>query len=296
MRLPAVVRGIGSGLVLGLNTLAGFAPMVVPALGKGVLPAGRLRNACDRLLNAIAGRWVAINNAWIAAVCREPWRQSGLEGLNRSGWYLVSVNHQSWVDILVLQRVFHGRIPFLKFFLKQQLIWVPFMGLAWWALDFPFMKRGGDARTQRGDLAATREACEKFKRFPTTVINFVEGTRFTCARHAGQHSRYRHLLEPRMGGIGVALQTMGERFDAMLDVTIVYPGGTPTFWDLLSGRLRAVTVDVRRREIPAALIRPGAPADRAYRQRLREWIELQWAEKDSLIPLLLKESPHVAGR
>ncbi|SEB24130.1 hypothetical protein [Variovorax sp. YR216] len=40
----------------------------------------------------------------------------------------------------------------------------------------------------------------------------------------------------------------------------------------------------------------GAPADKAYRQRLREWIELQWAEKDSLIPLLLKESPHVSGR
>ncbi len=296
MRLPAVLRGLGSGLVLGLNTLAGFSLMVVPALGKRVLPAGRLRTACDRLLNAMAGNWVAVNNAWIAAACREPWRVSGLEGLNRNGWYLVSVNHQSWVDILVLQRVFHGRIPFLKFFLKQQLIWVPFIGLAWWALDFPFVKRGGDARTQRGDLAATREACEKFKRIPTAVINFVEGTRFTTARHAGQQSRYRHLLEPKIGGVGVALQTMGERFDAMLDVTIVYPDGTPSFWDLLSGRLQAVAVDVRQREIPAALIRPDAPADKAYRRRLREWIELQWAEKDSLIPILLKESPHVAGR
>jgi 1-acyl-sn-glycerol-3-phosphate acyltransferase len=50
----------------------------------------------------------------------------------------------------VLQRIFHGRIPFLKFFLKQELIWVPVIGLAWWALDFPFMKRGkGSGRTGR---------------------------------------------------------------------------------------------------------------------------------------------------
>jgi 1-acyl-sn-glycerol-3-phosphate acyltransferase len=296
MKWPAWVRGVSSGLLLGLNTLAGFSMMVVPALCKRVLPAGRLRTACDRLLNAIAARWVAVNNAWIAAACPTPWQVRGLDGLNRQGWYLVCANHQSWVDILVLQRIFHGRIPFLKFFLKQQLIWVPFVGLAWWALDFPFLKRGRDARSQRDDLAATREACEKFKRMPTAVINFVEGTRFTADRHAGQRSRYRHLLEPKVGGVGVALQTLGERFDAMLDVTIVYPDGTPSFWDLLCGRVRSVTVDVRQREIPAPLVRSEVAADKAYRQRLREWIELQWAEKDSLIPLLLKESTHAAGR
>ncbi len=69
----------------------------------------------------------------------------GVDSLHQRGWYLVSSNHQSWVDILVLQRIFHGRIPFLKFFLKQELIWVPVIGLAWWALDFPFMKRGKGA-------------------------------------------------------------------------------------------------------------------------------------------------------
>jgi 1-acyl-sn-glycerol-3-phosphate acyltransferase len=291
MKAPPVVRGVGNGLLLGLGTLVGFVMMAAPALCKLVLPAGRLRTGCDRLLNAIAAHWVAFNNAWIAAACPSPWQVRGLDGLNRHGWYLVCANHQSWVDIFVLQRIFHGRIPFLKFFLKRQLIWVPFIGLAWWALDFPFMKRSRDANTQRGDLAATREACEKFKRIPTTVINFAEGTRFTAARHAVQRSRYQHLLEPKVGGIGVALQTLGERFDAMLDVTIVYPGGTPSFWDLLSGRVRAVTVDVRQREVPAALIQSDA-SGRAHHRRLREWVEQQWAEKDSLIPILLKEASH----
>lgn len=295
MSLPPAVRGAANGLLLGLNTLLAFSLMVLPALVKLLVPVERARSGCDRLLNAVAAGWVAVNNAWIAAAGRTPWQVRGLDGLNPRGWYLVSSNHQSWVDILVLQRVFHGRIPFLKFFLKRELIWVPVIGLAWWALDFPFMKRGRGRGARRGDLAATRKACEKFKRIPTAVINFVEGTRFTAAKHDGQNSRYRHLLEPKIGGLGVALETMGEQFESMLDVTIVYPQGPPDFWTLLSGRLEAVTVDVRRREIPPALLEADALRDKAHRQRLREWTEGQWAQKDRLIAALLKEQMHVAG-
>jgi 1-acyl-sn-glycerol-3-phosphate acyltransferase len=295
MSLPPAVRGAANGLLLGLNTLVGFTLMVLPALVKLLVPAKRVRAGCDRLLNAVAAGWVAVNNAWIAAAGRTPWQVRGLDGLNPRGWYLVSSNHQSWVDILVLQRVFHGRIPFLKFFLKRELLWVPVIGLAWWALDFPFMKRGRGRGARRGDLAATRKACEKFKRIPTAVINFVEGTRFTAAKHHGQNSRYRHLLEPKIGGLGVALETMGEQFESMLDVTIVYARGTPSFWDLLCGRLEAVTVEVRQRAIPPPLLAAGALGDKAHRQRVRDWIESQWAEKDQRIARLLQEQEtHVA--
>lgn len=279
------VRGALNGLLLGVNTLLTFTLMVPPALVKLLVPADRVRNGCDRVLNALAGGWVAVNNAWIAVACPAPWQIRGVEGLNPRGWYLVSSNHQSWVDILVLQRVFHGRIPFLKFFLKRELIWVPVIGLAWWALDFPFMKRGRGAG--RGDLATTRRSCEKFRRVPTAVINFVEGTRFTAARHAAQNSSYRHLLEPRTGGLGVALATMGERFEAMLDVTIVYPEGTPSFWALLCGNAGAVTVDVRQRAIPPHLLGGNPSGDKAHRQRIRKWVEVQWKDKDRLIQGLL---------
>lgn len=295
MSLAPALRGAVNGLLLGLNTLVGFSLMVVPALVKLLVPAERVRAGCDRLLNGVAAGWVAVNNAWIAAACRSPWQVRGLDGLSPRGWYLVSSNHQSWVDILVLQRVFHGRIPFLKFFLKRELIWVPVIGLAWWALDFPFMKRGRGRGARRGDLAATRKACEKFKRLPTAVINFVEGTRFTAAKKAGQNSRYQHLLEPRIGGLGVALETMGEQFESMLDVTIVYAQGAPSFWALLSGRLAAVTVEVRQRAIPPPFVEPDALSDKAQRQRLRDWIECQWAEKDRRVAALLKEETHAAG-
>jgi 1-acyl-sn-glycerol-3-phosphate acyltransferase len=286
--LPATLRGTLTATLLGLNTLVIASSLVPPALAKLLLPFKPVRRACDRLMNALASRWVANNNAWIAAV--QPaarWDVQGVESLHPRGWYLVSSNHRSWVDILVLQRIFHGHIPFLKFFLKQELIWVPVIGLAWWALDFPFMKRGKGIGAKQNDLKTTREACEKFKLIPTTVINFVEGTRFTPAKQAAQQSPYRHLLKPKIGGLGIALAAMGEQFEALLDVTIVYPQGTPSFWQLLCGRIDAVTVRVQQREIPATVLGSDPLLDKAYRQRIGQWVDEQWRDKDALIDALL---------
>ncbi|HSW09188.1 acyltransferase [Aquabacterium sp.] len=284
--LPAALRGGLTGLILGLNTVLVFSCMVPPALLKLVLPFAAVRRPCDRLLNGLASRWVAINNAWIASVApRAGWDVQGTDGLHAKGWYLVSSNHQTWVDILVLQRIFHQRIPFLKFFLKRELLFVPVIGLAWWALDFPFMRRshgrGGS------DLKTTREACEKFKHIPTTVINFVEGTRFTQAKRVAERSPYQHLLKPKIGGMGMALATMGEQFEALLDVTIVYPQGTPSFWDLLCGRLDAVIVRVVTRELPAEVLGGDPVGNKAYRVRVGRWMQQQWVEKDRLIDELL---------
>ena len=289
-RLPPALRGVLSGFTLGANTLIATLCLVPPSLVKLLLPFDAVRRGCDRALNALASGWVAVKGVWIAAVRSSRWDVQGVEGLHPRGWYLVSSNHQSWVDILVLQRIFHGHIPFLKFFLKQELIWVPVIGLAWWALDFPFMKRGRGQGARHSDLKTTREACEKFKRIPTSVINFVEGTRFTVAKHAKQNSPYRHLLKPKIGGLGIALATMGEQFEALLDVTIVYPHGTPQFWDLLSGRLDAVTVRVQQREIPPEVLRGDPVGDAAYRHRIGAWVEQQWVDKDRLIGELQRDA------
>jgi 1-acyl-sn-glycerol-3-phosphate acyltransferase len=287
-RLLGGLRGTLTGIALGVNTLLVSLSLVLPALLKLAVPAQAVRRAADHVLNSLASTWVAINNAWIAAVCPAArWDVQGVDSLRPRGWYLVSSNHQSWVDILVLQRIFHGHIPFLKFFLKQELIWVPVIGLAWWALDFPFMRRGRGHGARSSDLQTTRDACEKFKRIPTSVINFVEGTRFTPAKQAQQKSPYRHLLRPKIGGLGIALATMGEQFEALLDVTIVYPHGTPRFWDLLCGRIDAVVVRVHQRAIPPEVLGSDPIGDKAYRQRISAWVEQQWLEKDRLIDELL---------
>jgi 1-acyl-sn-glycerol-3-phosphate acyltransferase len=264
------------------------------ALVKLAVPATSARRFCDRALNALASGWCAVNEGIMAAVGRTRWDVAGLEGLNRNGWYLVSPNHQTWTDILVLQKVFRGRIPFLKFFLKAELIWVPVIGLAWWALDFPFMKRGKQGG--RSDLETTRRACEKFKLIPTSVINFVEGTRFTKAKHAAQHSPYRHLLKPKAGGMGVALATMGEDFTSLLDVTIAYPRGTPTFWDLLCGRMAEVVVRVRERPIPETLVGRDLTHDAEFRKAVQAWLVMMWGEKDGELASLLPEGANERKR
>jgi 1-acyl-sn-glycerol-3-phosphate acyltransferase len=284
-RLLEALKGSLAAAALGLNVLVIFSGMMPFALAKLVLPARAVRRFCDRVLNLLAFRWIAFNDLIMAAVGRTRWDIQGLAGLKRRGWYLVSSNHQSWTDILVLQKVFRRRIPFLKFFLKEELKWVPVIGLAWWALDFPFMKRGKGGG--RSDLETTRIACEKFRLIPTSVINFVEGTRFTRAKHARQSSPYRHLLKPRAGGMSVALATMGGDFDALLDVTIAYPRGTPTFWDLLCGRMPGVVVRVAQRPIPPELVGVTDFGDMAFRRGVQAWLAQMWEEKDRLLDELL---------
>jgi 1-acyl-sn-glycerol-3-phosphate acyltransferase len=280
-RLMQSLKGALAGVAIALNVIVVFSLMMPFAFVKFVLRAAPVRRFCDRALNGLASRWVAFNGLILAAVGRTRWDVAGLEGLNPRGWYLVSSNHQGWSDILVLQEVFHGRIPFLKFFLKAELIWVPVIGLAWWALDFPFMKRG--KKGGRSDFETTRRACEKFRLIPTSVINFLEGTRFTAAKHAKQQSPYRHLLKPRAGGMAVALATMGEDFNALLDVTIAYPGGAPKFWDLLCGRVAEVVVRVKARPIPPELIGRDLGRDADFRTGVQEWVNGLWEEKDRLL-------------
>ena len=215
--LPPLVLGIIASVLFGLNVL--IWPMLVFAFSilKFLLPFSPLRRLLDRILLWLAENWISCNSGWMRLTQKTKWDVQGLEGLNYHGWYLVISNHQSWVDIFVMQHLLNRRIPLMKFFLKQELIWVPVMGIAWWALDFPFLRRHGveylkKHPEQKGkDFATTRKACEKFAHTPTSVMNFLEGTRFSKARHARQQSPYKHLLRPKAGGMALALDVLGEK-------------------------------------------------------------------------------------
>lgn len=300
--LPAVVRGVVASALLVGNTLLWCGLLFAGALVKLALPLRAVRPALDRLLNAIATSWIAGNSAWMRLTQPMEWDVEGVEQLRYEGWYLVNCNHQTWVDIFVLQHVFNRRIPMLKFFLKRQLLYVPVMGLAWWALDFPFMRRHSEAYLKAhpekrfDDLETARRACEKFARVPTSVMNFPEGTRFTAAKHAQQGSPYAHLLRPKAGALGLALNVLGERFHSFVDVTIVYPDGAPTFWEFLCGRMRRVVVRVRRREIPAELTGSEYANDPKYRRALQRWLQEIWREKDAQIDALLRDRVDAASR
>ena len=293
-QLPPLLRGVVAAILLGLNTLLWCGALFSVALVKLVVPVERLRPYFDRALNSIATRWIVGNSAWMGATQGTEWDVEGFEGLEYGGWYLVTSNHQSWVDILVLQHLLNRRIPLLKFFLKRQLIYVPVMGLAWWALEFPFMRRHSAAALRKRpelrqqDVNAARRACEKFARVPTSVMNFVEGTRFTPAKHQAQQSPYRHLLKPKAGAMALALEVLGSRFDSLLDVTIVYPEGVPTFWEFLCGKTRRIVVRAQRVAIPPDVQHGDYTNDAEYRQRFQQWLEQLWQEKDLRIEALMR--------
>jgi 1-acyl-sn-glycerol-3-phosphate acyltransferase len=291
--LPAPIKGVVASTLMLLNILFWVPVLLLVATVKLLLPFRRVRLVIDPLLLRIAEAWIAGNSGWMRLTQAMHWEVSGLQTLSPRQWYLVICNHQSWVDILVLQHVLNRRIPLLKFFLKKQLIWVPIMGLAWWALEFPFMRRHSEAflrkhPQERGkDAATTRAACEKYALVPTSVMNFVEGTRLTRAKQQGQQSPYRHLLKPKAGGISLALEAMGEKFGAVLDITIAYPDGTPDFWQFLQGRLPRVIVQARTLAVPRLAANTPGDTSQALRALCQDWINQLWVDKDALLDKLL---------
>ena len=287
--LPRFIRVPLALLLVSLNVLLHATALFVMAGLKALLPIARIRRALSRAVIGIAEQWIAVNGFLFALFTPTRWQVEGLDGLHPDGWYLVLSNHQSWVDIPVLQKAFNRRIPFLRFFLKKQLIWVPVLGLAWWALDFPFMQRHSKETLERHpelrsqDKEATRKACERFRQSPVSVMNFVEGTRFRTHKHEQQRSPYAHLLRPRAGGVAFVLETMGETLQAIVDVTIVYPDGRPTMIDLLAGRVRQIRVHVRQLPILPEFLGGDYENDAEFRARFQEWISGLWTEKDELI-------------
>ena len=281
-----------------VNTLVLFPFLMLFALLKLVLPVIAIRKGCTVVLNNIARLWIGVNNLVMDVLHQVDWDVRGAEHLSREHWYFVTCNHQSWADIPAIQYVLNSRIPLLKFFLKKQLIWVPLLGVAWWALDFPFMHRHTKEQLARQpelkgkDIAATQAACEKFRYTPVTIFNFMEGTRFTLAKHKRQNSPYKHLLKPRAGGTAFVLGAMGEMLHTMLDVTIVYPGEHRSIgiWDYLSGRIRTIVIDIRVREIPTQFLGMDYENGRETRVEFQRWVSGLWAEKDARIEAIKNEN------
>ena len=295
--LPPVVRGALSFLVLVANTVFWCLLLFVLALCKAVLPFPAVLARLDPLINSIASAWTRCNSAWMRFAHRPDWHIEGVDSLRYNDWYLVNCNHQSWVDIFVLQDALNGRIPVLKFFLKAELIYVPVIGLAWWALDFPFMKRHSRAALRKNpnlrndDRDSARRACAKFAKIPTSVMNFVEGTRFTAEKHQTQASPYVHLLKPKAGAMAMALNAMGAQFHSLVDATIAYPDGIPTFWQYLCGQSSRVRLKVRQVEIPMEFCTGDYENDRALRKQFHRWLDEVWQRKDADMAEMLARDP-----
>jgi len=293
--LPHWLRGSLTLFLIICSTLTLVPFLLLVAILKLVIPITAWRRWCTVASIEIANLWVGFNNVLLHVINDIHWDIEGAEDLSLDDWYFVTCNHQSWADILVAQKVLFRKIPMLKFFLKQQLIWVPVIGIAWWALDFPFMKRYSAAEIAKNpslkgkDLETTRKACEKFKYTPVTVFNFLEGTRFTPAKHQLQQSPYQHLLKPKAGGAAFVLGAMGEQLHTMLNLTIYYPCDDRSFWHFLSGRVKKVVVRIEKQTIAPRFLSRDYLSDEQFRGEFQQWVSELWADKDRLLKGLHKD-------
>jgi len=294
--LPKWLVGCIAMSLLALNVLFWVPILIVFSIVKFLLPLGPIKRVLDKILLWIAENWISCNCQWMNLTQKTIWDVQGLDNLNYRGWYLVVSNHQSWADIFVLQKLLNRRIPLMKFFLKRELIWVPMMGLAWWALDFPFLRRHGvdylkKHPEQKGkDFETTREACEKFSHMPTSVMNFLEGTRFTKSKHARQNAPYQYLLKPKAGGIALAMSVLGDKFNSLLNITIVYPDGIPSFKDFLYGRVKRVVVRASSIEIPQRFLNGDYEGDKEFKASFQQWVQDLWKDKDAQMAKLMQET------
>ncbi|MCF8031523.1 MAG: acyltransferase [Desulfarculaceae bacterium] len=291
-RLTGHLRGALALVVYAANTLFWVCPLFTIAGAKLVLPLNTWRRFCNRWLNRIVVGWVYGNGLNQRFISRVHYEVRGLSDVRPDQWYLVLSNHQSWADILILQKVFNRKIPHLKFFIKSELKWVPVLGWAWMALEFPFMKRYSQEKLSRKpklrdrDAKVALRACAKLQSAPSAMMNFAEGTRFSRNKRDTQGSPHANLLRPKAGGASLVLGALGDRLHRVLNVTIAYPGQAGSFWDYLCGRMREVTILVEPITVGPELV-GDYMADPEYRLRFQQWLNGVWADKDRKLNRLM---------
>ncbi len=287
-----ILYGILALISLTVITSLCFIPILIIGLFK-LIPIEAWRIACTKGVDHMAVIWSGMTTAYAKRFCPVEWKITGITQFNSQQWYLVIANHQSWLDIVILQNFFHQKIPVLKFFVKAQLKWVPLFGFSWWAMGCPFMKRYSKEYIEKNphkkgaDIKATQKALKLFKSYPSAIISFIEGTRYTPEKHLNQQSPYLHLLKPKAGGIGQVISAMGKQLQPLIDVTIVYPKPNTTLWDFLCRRIQTISVNIRQLEVPEIFTCSEDALQDGYTQdSFRAWINDQWATKDALITVM----------
>lgn len=284
----ASLRGITALVVMAVATLVGFIPLLPTAVVKLLAPWPRVRRPATRTLMWIAHTWACAANIGLIGIggARVHYQQQVPD--HPDGRYVLISNHQSWADVMLLVHVLLPQLPFPRFFIKEQLRWLPVVGLACWALDFPFMKRYSRAQLQRDptlrqrDIETVRRSCAVFRHWPATIINYAEGTRSTASKRAAAASPYQTMLPPKAGGTALAINAMGDMLDGVLDMTVAYVNTpTPTFWDFACGRIPDVAIRIRQLPVPDHLRHGDYGGDPAYREQFKAWMQQLWADKDA---------------
>ncbi|UIJ75092.1 acyltransferase [Acinetobacter sp. SH20PTE14] len=286
------LKKISKGLTVGSVITGSTFFHGPPVLALGLTKLFKKSKKVDETNIKITNSWLMVNNWLIDHVLpNTKWDITIDEGLdlNLQGRYLMTCNHQSWVDTTVNQYFGLTRMPLTRFFTKWELIFIPFVGQAFKILGFPMMKRHSKEQIAKNpelkyrDMEEARKSCEQLLSQPFTLLNYLEGTRFTPEKHAQQQSPYQNLLKPKAGGLALALNILGDQVDALVDMTIVYPNGAPGYGEFWLGEVPRIAVDLRKIEIPTWVHGGNYEDDAEFREKFQHWVDELWTEKDQLI-------------
>ncbi|MDX2320936.1 MAG: acyltransferase [Moritella sp.] len=294
--LPTFILMIISTSLVVINIICSLTLITLTGLIKLILPFAPIQKFTRKIADILLAIWAGINTWMIKLINKAEWDVEINDNLSKDNWYLLISNHHSWADIVILFSVFANKIPLPKFFVKQAILYLPFVGTACWALEMPFMKRyskqilAKKPHLKGKDMESARQACAKAKLSPTTIVNFAEGTRFTEEKQQQTNSPYRYLLPPKSGGIALSLASMGSTFEQILNVTIIYPDNPESpFKDLLQGKLKRIVIRVEVIAVTEDL-QGDYENDAAFKHHFQQWVTHLWQAKDRLIATLHQQT------
>ncbi|UYZ68745.1 1-acyl-sn-glycerol-3-phosphate acyltransferase [Moraxella bovis] len=300
---PKLAQKLRLGTGLG-TMVANSVAISVPLYGAGLAKTLFGSNQGDKAVLSIANHWINTNNRLLDTLMpKRDWRISVPDDLKKDGRYLLVCNHQSWVDTSVVQYVSESRLPITRFFAKHELLYIPIVGQAFYFLDFPMMKRHSKAQIAKNPALATRDleearrACGLLADKPFVLLNYLEGTRFSKDKHARQNSPYQHLLKPKAGGFALAIASLGDKIDGILDMTVVYPENVPDYGELWAGKMTCLGVDIRHLDMDERLfadLKDGKyDSDETVKAELFDFLDKVWTAKDERIGQMMREFEQV---
>ena len=285
------MRGLITLILVILNSFFWVLFVFCPVLILKLLTFNRFNKLSQKILNWIGEQWNAGNDLIARAFYGLEFDVHGLDDpeISHDKSYLIICNHQAFTDIFVLESVLNRRVPFMKYFLKQKLIWFPILGICWWGLNFPFVKRYSREQLRQRpalagkDLERVLKACEKYKSYPTALLNFVEGHRRNSKRTPEmEKSPYKYLLKPRGAGLAIARNILRDVLSGVLDITIVYHKDRSSFKDLFTGKIDKVKVIIEFIPISEVPLEES-PNPKALPKKMQRWLKKRWEIKDQIL-------------
>ena len=285
------IIGFFTFILIVVELIIGFGTLTIVNIPRAIFPFKSLKIKLSKISNTIGEYTVYGLKIIMKIMHRDAMQVFDNNEFDKNQWYMAVSNHQSWADIFILLVAAHKRIPLLKFFMKKELAWIPFVFLANKTLNMPFVNRHSKKQLEKNpnlrfkDYENTLLACKRFLRSPSTIFSYAEGTRNNSTKHQAQNSPYKNLLIPRVGGIATALSAM-PNIDVLVDYSVVYKSNKRGAWAFLKGDMRDVKVSVKKYNIPEDLKNKNYSTDEEYRKNFKIWIEGIWEEKDKEIERL----------